>query len=551
MSKSKQLNITDFRYGLDSRRSELTSRTGVLLRCQNGSITQGAEVRKRMAFVKSSLLPGCYGLAVSLQGFITFGSGALPAGMVAYPAYNGYLGAGMPQVSYMQLTSPLGSAMTAVLTSIASFNNKPFVLATFGADGTFVFYDGVLVPDFTSGLVLTGQLTNAEQATALMNLVNETTNYTATINPATPTVVAISGINGNTYASTETVTTANSGALAVNELNQAQPAIAGAQAVGSFELTAGVVGTGATLAYVGFVWIGTNTAGHGLLSANVPFDTTVQKTAIDVAANINANSGANGGYSALANGNVISIYAPIGASINGTNIRVGCGLSSNNDGAIICGGCSFTVTASGADNLTITQIVDSNGAVDLLTATFELSTYAGNVNAWLMAIAENINVGGTGHAAIAFGNTLYLPFDGDSATLYPVAPAMLETITVDFTIVAGAPVITGVPTIRASAYPTSVVGSTAASPTGQNQPTNLVTITARGGTPFATGAPYAYQWSVGSPLFYATDPTSNSTAFALALRDYVPVASTATCTITDSTGSYVKVNIGVSFISTD
>lgn len=116
---SKQLNITDFRFGLDSRRSELTSRIGVLMKCENGRITQGAEVHKRKAFVQGVPLPaGCYGIVPTDEGLVTFGSVALPTGMVAWPAYNQFLGASMPPLSYMQFTLPVINTYNTTIGSV-------------------------------------------------------------------------------------------------------------------------------------------------------------------------------------------------------------------------------------------------------------------------------------------------------------------------------------------------------------------------------------------------------------------------------------------------
>ena len=75
--QSKQLNINDFRYGLDSRRSELTSRSGVLIKCENAHITQGGEVQKRMAFVETQLPMGAFAGLPTSNGIMCFGSQSL------------------------------------------------------------------------------------------------------------------------------------------------------------------------------------------------------------------------------------------------------------------------------------------------------------------------------------------------------------------------------------------------------------------------------------------------------------------------------------------
>lgn len=71
------LTISNFKYGLDSRRSELSSVPGTLLRALNGHINQGGAFEKRKAFVKKfnkSRPTGTYGLEVTQWGLVVFGS---------------------------------------------------------------------------------------------------------------------------------------------------------------------------------------------------------------------------------------------------------------------------------------------------------------------------------------------------------------------------------------------------------------------------------------------------------------------------------------------
>lgn len=80
------LTIENFKYGLDSRRGELTSQAGVLSVCENGHVNQGGEIDKRKAFVLDQVLGindsnsdfAVFGLEVTSVGKTVFGS-ALPS----------------------------------------------------------------------------------------------------------------------------------------------------------------------------------------------------------------------------------------------------------------------------------------------------------------------------------------------------------------------------------------------------------------------------------------------------------------------------------------
>src|SRR5689334_6399064 len=79
------LTIENFKFGLDTRRGELTSQAGVLATLENGHVNQGGEVDKRKAFVLDGILgindsngdTGTFGLENLSGGKTVFGS-ALP-----------------------------------------------------------------------------------------------------------------------------------------------------------------------------------------------------------------------------------------------------------------------------------------------------------------------------------------------------------------------------------------------------------------------------------------------------------------------------------------
>lgn len=89
----QHFTIANFKFGLDARRSELTSVPGTLLTAENGHINQGAQFEKRKAFVKLGQLPAsCFGLQETPTGIVTFGSAdigtvTIPAGLTGLVTY--------------------------------------------------------------------------------------------------------------------------------------------------------------------------------------------------------------------------------------------------------------------------------------------------------------------------------------------------------------------------------------------------------------------------------------------------------------------------------
>ena len=167
--------LNNFRYGLDSRRSELSAVPGTLVEALDGHITQGGEFEKRKAFVKTTLPLDSnnnpvVGSVVTALGIYVFSTDALVA--VNAP------------LIYQQLLHPktVAGLGAVVLTSIVAsdqFNNLPFVAAQFADGSVFCYYNGALVTDFTSGLVASFMTTNAQVAANLTAMTNAVGLYTA------------------------------------------------------------------------------------------------------------------------------------------------------------------------------------------------------------------------------------------------------------------------------------------------------------------------------------------------------------------------------------
>jgi hypothetical protein len=66
-----QINVSNFKYGLDTRRSQLSSQLGTLLVCQNAHINEGGEAEKRKEFGLQQALP--HGTGYTFGLFILMG----------------------------------------------------------------------------------------------------------------------------------------------------------------------------------------------------------------------------------------------------------------------------------------------------------------------------------------------------------------------------------------------------------------------------------------------------------------------------------------------
>ena len=133
------LVVTDFKGGLDTRRSQDNSPSGTLFEASNVHISRGGEVEKRFAFVRQvELGDATVGLAATVSGPVTFGVGARPASLDA-------------NVGYQDLAITTGSPYPALIRILDwdIFGGKLYLTALY-ADGTIAhWYDGLRVTDWT------------------------------------------------------------------------------------------------------------------------------------------------------------------------------------------------------------------------------------------------------------------------------------------------------------------------------------------------------------------------------------------------------------------
>lgn len=194
-----EFRIVSFKYGLDARRSELTSQPGTLAQIENAHVNQGAEIEKRKAFARyfdgTKLDPTkVFGLQPTSAGLVVFGSvTAASIGLTAWPSYSTPF-VGCPQISYMQLTHPDGSTAMSSVVSSDSYGDVPFVVAQFADNAIYQYYNGDLVTDFTDGLVTTAMASsNNTLASAFASWVNRTKDFTAAIDGFLGSAAIVSG----------------------------------------------------------------------------------------------------------------------------------------------------------------------------------------------------------------------------------------------------------------------------------------------------------------------------------------------------------------------
>ena len=175
------LILEDFKRGLDARRSRLAAPAGTMQEALECYVTPGGELEKRKAFVpvanpngaQAATLPaGTFGALEVAGGIAVFGS----ADLAATFASQGLTAAGY---LYVRCQHPISYPMTAVVAQTV-FGGKSFIAAKFVGGEVFCFYDGVLVSDFTAGLVLANMAgLNHIQAAAFAVQINESDSYSA------------------------------------------------------------------------------------------------------------------------------------------------------------------------------------------------------------------------------------------------------------------------------------------------------------------------------------------------------------------------------------
>lgn len=553
MAKSPgYLTISNWRYGLDARRSELTSNPGTLMRGIDCHINQGGEIEKRKSFVKTLItatpIGPLFGALSTPSGIMVFGSAPQPPGLPV-------------NVVYRQLVAPILPGPTLpIMTGLVSatlFAGVDFVVAMFSLGGfgtdTIVFYNGKIVTDFKAGevTVYDYQPFNQGIAADLVGLIDNTANYTATQNG---NVVSVMGTNGANFSLT-LAKTSTLGTLIGSQQNIGVPGTSATVPIATFTVYASAPGTGVTIAGVTSVKVfdthtgilDTITLTAGTVGAVAP----ASSMASAVAANINANSGVTG-FSALANGGQVTINAPAGSSLNTMAISIATQKSDNNDGVVCLMNCAFVFSFPTGSSITAT-LLQSEGSNTIWTGSVVMTS-----NSDLVTLAEAINASGGTLAppfslpvfALAVGNTLYMTTQTTSSS------QTADDLTLTFTTVGDSSVNNSTPlslTVQPSAsiQMTSTTGQIVIGPNLFISPT--VEVVTHGGT-----APFTYAWTITNQAIFMSSLSGNRNSFTTNVIGVSSgnakvgnisaqqVSAIATCLVTDANGITASINVNLS-----
>lgn len=327
----EHLTIANFKYGLDTRRSELTSQPGTLVTAENGHINQGAQFEKRKAFVLLGTLPaGTFGLQETPNGLVTFGSAAsavIPAGLlglVTYQRLRHYLWELDTTAPAIQThlnpdnASPAWEPVMTGITHSCTFGGKPFAVASFGIEQsgglgafddqlpiTLSYYNGsCLVSSFQGLLPFSNSADNSGGAANywsayLFVYVAQyylSPDFQAGFGAAADVSMNLIGPITATFA--VTVSDTIGGQIQTQLFTSPTVPINAIGAYTTLYLTAGANGSFDTMVAPNVVNGALSGTVNLLPNGAVPYNTSLLQTAMDVATKVNASGT---GYSAQAN----------------------------------------------------------------------------------------------------------------------------------------------------------------------------------------------------------------------------------------------------------
>jgi hypothetical protein len=382
-------SIEDFKAGLDVRRSRFTSVPGTLQQLVNAHITRGGDIERRKEFTDKGLMQGnTFGLAADVEGLVTFGSAAAPAG----PLPDG--------VRYQQLTAPNGSAMTGIAAA-EQFGAYVYVVANYADGGQWHFYNGEIVGDWGGGIVADYMVDNEGIAEHLVDLINAGDIYSASSVGDLVTIVGPEGVDFSIDAETEHSETGSISDQNVLLSTVSLPVTADDEdiAQGAFAIKAGKVGVGNAISNV-TVYEGTTPI--TVLGSSVLFVQDARVTATAVANAINAGVGTHG-YSAAAELGVVKIYAPQSDGIT-ANGRV---VQTTTTGEVCIDDGSFSVTAGSAGAAGVNSVKVLVNGISVMAAAIDWAT---SNSATAAAVAASINAFASVPklVATAIGETIYV-----------------------------------------------------------------------------------------------------------------------------------------------
>ena len=540
--------IQNFKFGLDTRRSELTTQPGAMEKIENAHINQGGEIEKRKAFVDLGILPvGTFGLETTGVGVTTFGSAVAPVGLPA-------------GVQYQQLKHPFvynGGAYNAVvhaMTGVAcstSFGGFAWVAATFADGKTYVYNNGVPVPAFYNGTVL---FTADGVGQTKQQIAQQLADYIGTVSGLHVGPVTANGTAfyfdmwsdaGFAYTLTTNVST-GAGSLQGVNISTFLQGVSAVAANTSFLITGGSLTGGGGI--ISITVGGVEILGVPVLFAgsddNASFAAKIAGQLSTYASTVNLTT--------LSTNNTLTLSydAALGETPNGTDVVI-----------TAVGDCCIdnTVFAFGQTVLPVTGFTCNHVTVNGVDLLGEVITAGVSLSQWVADIAVQIrrNKAVTGYTANANGTNLVV-----SRLVLNTAIAPPTNMAIDVTGAgcfiydgSGANTITE-PPLSLVLSPNPVVSD--AQPI-VSQTSNLTSITSsavvKGGT-----SPYSFSWlqlthnttSDGGTMVFTTNGSpllSNTASFSLTrgLIKGTTLSDNFRCTVTDKYGLTAYADVTVIF----
>lgn len=288
-----------------------------------------------------------------------------------------------------------------------------------------------------------------------------------------------------------------------------------------------------------------------LLPAPVQFNQSVNQTASDVVAAINAYAGTSG-FSATAQNNVVSLAATAGgAAVNEATLSVQCA------GNVCIAACSFSVVPLATAGISQITATDSAGAHALLTNssfTFQQAGYASEtIGQYLARVAANINANTAVSGYLAFSNGAQMWLSRATVTSADVGPDPAQGIKITSTLVITTAATTALSlstNAQSIAFEQGVATFGRANWQTSNEPSSAV-VTVSGGV-----APYTYAWSTLVPSPNAVPQLSGqrnqwwifTPPAIVQSHGYPPIVTVPAhtelwiCTVTDAAGTTVVSN---------
>lgn len=277
------IDITDFKLGIDRRKSRVNGQPGSLWTLTNGVISRGGEVQRCKAFVPVFTVPGTHGLgAVGGQLFV-FGhleGLSVPAG-----------------VNYQRLVHPHNGALalTRVL-DVEPFDGELYVIAEFSDGNVFHYYGGERVAAWDAISAAVADLDGV--AATLAGMIDAEAAFSASAVGSVLTVTASTPGVGFTCSASA------NGAPAQ-------------QATGSFRINGGTSSPGVNKVTA------VKVNGVDILGAAVNWSTSHAATATAIKNQINAYA-SSPEYAATVSGQVVTLTAALGtgSTVNGYTVEV-------------------------------------------------------------------------------------------------------------------------------------------------------------------------------------------------------------------------------------